>query len=93
MLTIWVEGLLISQKVAQKIRERHGITSRQVREAVVRVAGLDFSWDFQSDRGVRAIVRTRIGDREENEALIMLYPTENPADQTWRLGSAYYILG
>jgi hypothetical protein len=94
VLSIWVEELRISERVAEKLTEKHGISASQVRAAIVQVPGLDFAWDFDTERGFRAIVRASIeGDREDNEAVIVLYPTENPADQAWRLGSAYYILG
>lgn len=88
MVTIWVERLLISERVAIKIREKHDLETNQVRQAVVQVEGLEFSWDFDPERGVRALVDVQIGD---DHVLAVLYPTENPADHTWRLGSAYVV--
>jgi hypothetical protein len=114
--SIWVEELRISEQVARKIMCKHHISPRQVRGAVCQVSGLYFAWDFDPERGARALVRAYLdpdlapssadlasicddagasaaGDREDYEALIVLYPTDNPADQAWRLGSAYYTRG
>lgn len=94
MLTIWVEELRISERVALKIINRHGIYPAQVRSAVVGVAGLEYSWDFDRERGVRAIVRTSMEvNGEISDVLVVLYPTANPVDHAWRLGSAYTIPG
>ena len=93
MLTIWVARLLISEAVMQKIIDKHGIYPGEVRTAVERVEGLDFSWVYEPERGRTSpyvIVRTRIG---EQDALVVLYPTDDPTDNEWRLGSAYYLHG
>ncbi len=93
VLTIWVEELRISERVAKKIIDEHGIYPAQVRAAVVQVDGLEFSWDFDRTRGLRAIVQIAIEFAGEvTNALVVLYPTENPMDHLWRLGSAYTIL-
>jgi hypothetical protein len=60
VLTIWVERLLISERVAQKILEKHDLRTRQVRAAVERVEGLEFAWDYDCERGLRAIVYVQI---------------------------------
>ena len=96
MLTIWVARLLISKRVADKIREKHALTPAQVRQAIVEVAGLEFSWDFESTRGLRAIVNVQLyrsSTQQTEDALVVLYPTDNPIDQAWRLGSAYFTRG
>lgn len=87
MLSIWVGQLRISRRVAEKIVNNHGIWPLEVREEVERVSGLVFSWDYDPDRGVRALVEVQIRGKD---ALVVLYPTENPADNVWRLGSAYF---
>jgi hypothetical protein len=87
VLSIWVRQLRISRQVAEKIVREHRIWPQEVREAVERVSGLDFSWDYDPDRGVRVLVQVQIrGD----DALVVLYPTDDPADNVWRLGSAYF---
>ena len=63
VLTIWVEELRISERVAKKIIDEHGIYPAQVRAAVVQVDGLEFSWDFDRTRGLRAIVQIRSEER------------------------------
>ena len=93
VLTIWVERLLISERVMRKIVDVHGIHPDQVRAAVERVEGLDFSWVWEPERGRKdayVIIRSKIG--EEN-VLVVLYPTDDPIDHEWRLASAYYIPG
>ena len=77
----------------RKIIDRHDISPGEVRAAVERVEGLDFSWVYEPERGRASpyvIVRTKIG---EADALVVLYPTNDPMDHEWRLGSAYYIRG
>jgi hypothetical protein len=90
VFTIWIARLLISERVMQKIIDRHGIDPGEVRAAVVQIEGLDFSWVYEPGRGAYVIVRTQI---RAEDALIVLYPTDNPMDHEWRLGSAYLISG
>jgi hypothetical protein len=93
VLTIWIARVRISERVMRKIIDEHGISPGEVRAAVERVEGLDFSWVYEPERGrvnPYVIVRTKIG---EEDALVVLYPTDNPMDHEWRLGSAYYIRG
>lgn len=93
MLTIWIERLLISERVMQKIIDVHGINPSEARAAVERVEGLDFSWVYEPERGRSnpyVIVRTQIQDKD---ALVVVYPTDNPADNEWRLGSVYHVDG
>jgi hypothetical protein len=93
VLTVWIARLLISERVMRKIIDEHGIYPAEVRAAVERVEGLDFSWVYESERGrvnPYIIVRAKIG---EKDALVVLYPTDNHMDHEWRLGSAYYIRG
>ena len=93
VLTIWIARLLISERVMRKILDDHGIDPDEVRAAVEQVEGLDFSWVYEPERGrvnPYVIVRTKIG---EEDALVVLYPTDDPMDHEWRLGSAYRIPG
>ncbi len=86
--SIWVAELCISDRTAQKIHSEHHISPDEVRDAVVCVAGLDFAWDDDPERGLRAMVKTYIrGDK----ALVVLYPVEDgqSADR-WNLGSVYF---
>jgi hypothetical protein len=85
---VWVATLRISERVAEKIIEKHGITPEQVREAVVRVEGLEGSWDYDPKRGLRAIIQVVLG---EGNALVVLYPADDLGVNVWRLGSAYSI--
>jgi hypothetical protein len=85
---IWVARLRISRRVAAKINQLHHIEPQEVRDAVECVAGLDVSENLDPERGWRVIVRTTI---RENEALVVLYPAEDPMGDVWRLGSVYFI--
>ncbi len=86
-MRIWVARLRISQRVAQKIINLHHIEPQEVRDAVECVAGLDFSEDLDPERGWRAIIRATIrGD----EALVVLYPADDPMGDVWSLGSVYF---
>lgn len=84
---LWVARLLISEQTEKKIISLHGIHPEDVRDAVVCVRGLRYSWDNDPVRGRRAIVKTRIC---EKSALVVLYATDAAWDEWW-LGSAYYI--
>lgn len=93
MFTIWIVRLLISERVARKVIDVHGIDPGEVRTAVERVEGLDFSWVYEPERGRHnpyVIVRTQI---QAQDALVVLYPTDDPADNEWRLASVYHIGG
>ena len=89
-MQVLVGQLRISPRVAEKIIRQHGISARQVRAAVVQVAGLQGAWDYDRVRGLRAIVQVEIDDKT---ALVVLYPADDLGASVWRLGSAYFILG
>jgi hypothetical protein len=85
---VWVATLRISERVAEKIVEKHGITPQQVRDVVVEVEGLEGSWDYDPERGLRAIIQVALG---EHDVLVVLYPADDLGVNVWRLGSAYSI--
>lgn len=88
-MIIWVDQLRISERVAKKIEDLHApLTAEWVRSAVVRVEGLDFAWDFESERGLRALVQVQY---EEQTVLVVLYPADELGINAWRLGSAYIL--
>lgn len=79
--------LRISRQVAGKINSLHHIEPQEVRDAVECVAGLDVSEDLDPERGWRVIAKVRIRD---DEALVVLYPADDPIGDVWRLGSVYF---
>ena len=84
--SIWVAELKISRATADKISQEHHITGQEVKDAVVCVHGLRFTWDDDPERGLRALVETVI----RVPVIVVLYP--RPADaygDSWSLGSAY----
>lgn len=85
---LWVARLDISYATVQKIQHRHGLTADEVRHAVLCRDGLVYVWDDCPNRGLRAIIRTRIRDAE---TLVVLYPRDDAAEDTYWLGSAYHI--
>lgn len=86
--TIWVAVLRISDRTARKIIADHGLYPAEVRDAVVCRPRLRFAWDHDPERGLRALVKVSIRERER---LVVLYPTEDPMGDVWNLGSAYSI--
>ena len=80
--------LNISWRTAEKITQAHGLTCDEVREAVVCVSGLTFSWHVHPERGERAIVSVQLRGRS---ALIVLYPVDDELGDVWNLGSAYFV--
>ena len=84
---IWVADLKISRATAEKISRKHHITGQEVRDAVVCVRGLRFTWDDDPERGLRALVETEIRD---HVVIVVLYPKPTDAyGDAWNLGSAY----
>lgn len=83
---IWVGLLEISDQTAHKIATLHGLQADEVRGAVQCVSGLPFSWEDDPERGWRAIVRVPIRGTPH---LVVLYPADDPFDESWNLGSAY----
>jgi hypothetical protein len=84
--TIWVAELKISRATHEKIQQEHGISGQEVKDAVVCTPRLQFVWDDDPERGLRAIVQVDIRGPVE----VVLYP--KPLDaygDTWALGSAY----
>jgi hypothetical protein len=57
-----------------------------VNEATVGIEGLDYFWDDDPDRGLRAIVEVDVGGRL---CIIVLYPVADPFGDAYALGSAY----
>lgn len=88
-MVIWADRLRISEQVAEKIKTKHPpLTAGWVITAVVRVEGLDFAWDFEPQRGLRALVQVQMDDRS---VLVVLYPADDLGINVWRLGSAYFL--
>lgn len=83
---LWVAVLHISDRTAEKIHSKHWITPDEVRQAVVCVTGLDYGWDDDPERGMRALVDCRIRGAR---VIVVLYPATEPPDDVYHLGSAY----
>lgn len=86
--TLLVWRLQISDRVADKIESKPGISPARVQEAVVGVGPLPFRWDHHPSRGDRALVVTAIDDEP---VLVVLYPAMTGNAGEWWLGSAYLI--
>jgi hypothetical protein len=84
---LWVAELIVSPRTAEKINARHELAVHEVRDVVVCVRGLRFTWHHDPDRGWRAMVETSIRDRR---ALVVLYPFDT-GDDCWHLGSVYFV--
>lgn len=85
---LWVAELLISDRTAQKIRGAHAIEPDELRQAIVCVEGLPWTWNVDAERGGRAIVEATIRGRV---ALTVLYDALHPLGDTWNLGSVYFV--
>lgn len=83
---LWVARLIISDATKKKLSVRHGLDWRDVNEALVGTRGLRYLWDDHPERGRRAIVQLRVGDRR---CEAVLYPVDDPMGGVWALGSAY----
>lgn len=86
--SIWVAELRISQRTAHKLSAVHRLQADDVRDAVQCVGGLPFVWDDDRERGLRVIIRVRVGGRRCD---VVLYPAGTADDDVWNLGSAYPV--
>ncbi len=87
MKSLWVAVLHISDRTAEKINGHHGLTAREVRDAVLCREGLAYTWEDHETRGLRAKVKVVI---RGVDVLVVLYPDRNdPFQETFNLGSAY----
>lgn len=84
--SLWVAKLIISEATAGKLSAKHGLDPREVRDAVVGVAGLRYAWHNHPERGRRALVEVWISD---GRCVVVLYPVDDPAGDIYALGSAY----
>lgn len=84
--SLWIARLIISDATKVKLSAAHGLDWHEVNEAIVGVAGLDYFWHDDPERGLRAIVEVHIGGRA---CLIVLYPVDDPFGDAYALGSAY----
>lgn len=85
--TLVVSLLHISDRVAEKLAERHDLDPEEVRSAVEGVGGLPFRWGEHPQTGVmRALVSTAV---RSTPVLVVLYPSRSGNAEEWHLGSAY----
>jgi hypothetical protein len=83
-----VAQLWVSEPTVTKINGLHQLSFDEVRDAVECVAGLEFVWDVDGERGERAIVSSRLRGRP---ALVVLYDAEHPLGDVYWLGSVYFV--
>lgn len=83
---LWVARLIISQATCVKLSSKHNLEPDDVRDAIVCVAGLDYQWDDDPQRGLRALVRANI---RGVTVIAVLYPVLDPSGDVYALGSAY----
>lgn len=87
VVPIWVAVLMISDKVAEKIISKHGITPDEVRQAVLCTPRLRGRQEIDDVRGLRYYLRVTVRGRT---CLAVLYPS--PKDpETFALGSIYEV--
>lgn len=85
---IWVARLNISPATATKLNSIHDLTEQEVRDEIECVEGLEFRWNYDPERGLRAIVSVQIRGRP---VLAVLYSAWDPLGDVWNLGSAYFM--
>jgi len=84
--SLWVAQLIISDATKEKLSGRHGLDWREVNAAIVGASGLQYTWDDDPERGLRAIAEAAISGRR---CIVVLYPVDDPMGDTYALGSAY----
>jgi hypothetical protein len=83
---LWVSQLIVSKVTKTKLAAKHGLDWRDIKEAIVGVAGLRYLWDDDPERGRRALVEVGIG---ATLCIVVLYPVDDPLGDVYALGSAY----
>jgi hypothetical protein len=78
---------VILAEVEQKLREKHGVTGDQVREAVSLGAASRLTWDDDPRYGRRLIA---MGDDEHGQLLSMLKPIDE-SDGKWECLTAWRL--
>lgn len=84
--SLWVAQLIISEATAQKLSAKHGLDWREVRDAIVCVRDLPYTWHDHPERGRRAMVEVAIQGRR---CVAVLYPVGTSQEDVFALGSAY----
>ncbi|MFI5934967.1 hypothetical protein [Actinoplanes sp. NPDC051494] len=88
MGALWVAGIHLSARVAEKINSKHGIASAEVHDAIVCVEGLEYVHSHHELRGWRWLVKVEIQGRP---VLVVLYDSDDAMGDIYRVGSAYFI--
>ena len=82
----WVEELLISPRISEKVAGKHHLDPEAVRSQIERREGLTFSWDEHPTYGWRMLGYIEF---LSVHVLVILYPTDDL--YIWNLGSAYQV--
>jgi hypothetical protein len=83
---LWVAKLIVSQATAEKLSAHHGLDWEEVRDAIVCVRELRYTWNYHPERGRRAMVEAEIRGQL---CIVVLYPVRDPLGDVYALGSAY----
>ena len=76
----------MSEATAQKLAAKHGLDWGEVRDAIVCVRGLRYTWHRHPERGLRALVEIQLRGRR---CVAVLYPVGDLSGNVFALGSAY----
>lgn len=82
---VWIEHLSISSDTEDKLWSKHDLDPADVRRAVQRKPGLRGTWDDHPNKGLRMLIKVKIGTAD---VLVVLYPDKNN-EQRFILGSAF----
>jgi hypothetical protein len=83
---LWVARLIVSQATSTKLSSLHNLNEDEIRDAIVCVEGLSYTWNVDPDRGRRALVEV---DIRGEQVIVVLYPVADPLGDVYALGSAY----
>jgi hypothetical protein len=86
VLKVWIAEIRMSERVAAKIKQKHGVTPNQVDEACMFFGYRAARWDVDADRGSRLIVR---GADYDGIPLIVVLKPVNVADGIFKCVTAW----
>jgi len=84
----WIGYVYVDPEVESKLREKHGLTSDQIREAICWGAHNQAAWDDDPVYGTRLVVTGTMG--ESGPLIAYLRPLDE-TDGTWECLTAWRL--
>jgi hypothetical protein len=84
----WISVLVVDDAIERKIREKHNLTSDQVKQAILHGAHDEARWDDSPEYGERLLVS---GTTYDGVSLIAILSDVDMNDGVWELRTAVRV--